>query len=42
MNKFVCFIKQARLLAIVSIFGGGVDSSVLWLTKTGLWDFDIA
>jgi hypothetical protein len=27
----ICFIKQATLLAIISIWGG-VDSSILWLS----------
>jgi hypothetical protein len=33
MKIFVCIIKQACLLAIVSIFfGGGVDNSIQWLS----------
>jgi hypothetical protein len=31
-KKSGCCLKQARLLAIVSKFGGRVDSSVLWLS----------
>jgi hypothetical protein len=31
MKIFVCFMKQACLLAIISKFGGGVDNSTLWL-----------
>jgi hypothetical protein len=30
MKMFVCLIKQASLLAIISKFGG-VDDSILWL-----------
>jgi hypothetical protein len=33
MKIFICLIKQACLLAIISIFlGGGVDDSILWLS----------
>jgi hypothetical protein len=33
MKIFVCLIKQASLLSIVSKFGGGgVDNSILWLS----------
>jgi hypothetical protein len=33
MKIFVCLIKQAHLLAIISKFGGGEDSiSILWLS----------
>jgi hypothetical protein len=33
MKIFVCLIIQARLLAIISKFGGGgVDNSILWLS----------
>jgi hypothetical protein len=32
MKIFVCLIKQAHLLAIISKFGGGVDNSILWLS----------
>jgi hypothetical protein len=34
MKIFVCFIKQACFLAIMSKFGGGggVDDSILWLS----------
>jgi hypothetical protein len=32
MKIIVCLIKQARLLAIISKFGGGGDNSFLWLS----------
>jgi hypothetical protein len=32
LKAFVCFIKQACLLAIISKFGEGVDDSILWLS----------
>jgi hypothetical protein len=32
MKIFACFIKQACLFAIISILGGGVDDSILWLS----------
>jgi hypothetical protein len=32
MKIFICLIKQASLLAIISKFGGGVDNSILWLS----------
>jgi hypothetical protein len=32
MKIFVYFIKQTRLLAIISKFGGGGDDSILWLS----------
>jgi hypothetical protein len=34
MKIFVCFIKQASLQTIISIFSGGVDNCVLWLSFT--------
>jgi hypothetical protein len=32
MKIFVCFVKQACLLAIVSKLGGGVEDNILWLS----------
>jgi hypothetical protein len=32
MKIFVCFLKQAFLLAIVSKLGGGSENSILWLS----------
>jgi hypothetical protein len=32
MKIFVCLIKQAHLLVIISKLGGGGDDSILWLS----------
>jgi hypothetical protein len=32
LKVFVCFIKQACLIAIVSKFGGWGDNNILWLS----------
>jgi hypothetical protein len=33
LKIFVCLLKPAHMLAIVSKFGGGGDASILWLSK---------